>query len=247
MAFSASACPRAAQPELSLQEESRLKYTYWGIVVVLIIIAALVCGCTSGPGVSPGPAVKPGGNATATPGMARSGSLFDTGRLGWFEYRLSTLSEDGKVGVTDLRFDYTTATVNGISVKDDRITMKVSDPDMIVTMDAYYDLATEKQIGGHMKMTSEDITPTNEDIQAMDDQYRSSDIAGTFATSDWPLAEAGTETVTVDGKPYACTKYSVGTAGEYGTAWVSPGIPVPVKIESKDSGSTSTWELIGWG
>jgi hypothetical protein len=229
-----------------------LKYSYLGVIVVLIVVAAMVSGCTSGPAASPTPTVKPAGNATAgptiVPGTPRSGSLFDTGNLQWFEYKLTTQGEGGNASVTDLRFDYTTALVNGATMKDDRITMKVTDPDMILTMDSYYDQATDKQVGGHMKMVSDDITLTDEDVAAVDDQYRSSDIAGTFATSDWPLASQGTESVIVDGKTYPCTKYSVGNDGEYGTAWVSQGVPVPVKIESRSADApTSTWELVGWG
>jgi hypothetical protein len=212
----------------------------------------MVCGCASGPAVTPVPNGTPTGNATAgptvAPGMAKSGSLFDTGKMKWFEYRLTTPGESGKAAVSDLRFDYTTAVVNGNTVKDDRITMKVSDPNMILTMDTYYDPATDKQIGGHMKMVSDDITISDQDLEAADDQYRSSDIAGTFATGDWPLAGLGTEAVTVDGKTYTCTKYSVGSAGEYGTAWIAQGVPVPVKIESKSAAEgTATWELLGWG
>jgi hypothetical protein len=235
-----------------LQEEVTLKYSYLGIIVVLIVVAAMVSGCTSGPAASPTPTAKPAGNATtgptAVPGVARSGSLFDTGKLQWFEYRLTTHGEDGKASLSDLRFDYTTATVNGVTVKDDRITMKLTDPNMILTMDTYYDQATDRQVGGHMKMISDDITLTDQDVAAADDQYRSSDIAGTFATSDWPLASQGTESVTIDGKTYTCTKYSVGNDGEYGTAWMAQGVPVPVEIESKSvDAPASTWELVGWG
>ena len=212
----------------------------------------MVCGCASGPGVKPAPTGTPAGNATAgptvVPGMAKSGSLFDMGKMKWFEYRLTTTGEGGKAAVSDLRFDYTTAMVNGNVVKDDRITMKVSDPNMILTMDSYYDPATDRQIGGHMKMVSDDVTISEQDIATADDRYRSSDIAGTFATGDWPLAGQGAEAVTIDGKTYTCTKYSVGNAGEYGTAWVDKGVPVPVKIESKSAAEgTSTWELLGWG
>ncbi len=179
--------------------------------------------------------------------MARSGSLFDMGRLQWFEYRMTTMTEEGKPALSNIRFDYTTSVVGGNVVKDDRITMKMTEPNMVMTMDSYYDPATDKQIGGHMKMVSDDITISDQDIAAADDQYRSSDIAGTFATSDWPLASKGTEAVNIDGKAYTCTKYSVGNAGEFGTAWVSQGVPVPVKIESKSETGTSTWELVGWG
>ena len=224
-----------------------MKYTYWSIIVVLIVVAAMVSGCASGPGATPVPTGTPAGNATAGPGTVKSGSLFDMSKLQWFEYRLTGSGEGGNASVSNLRFDYTTAVVNGNVVKDDRITMKLSNPDMVMTMDTYYDPATDRQIGGHMKMTSDDITISDQDIAAADEQYRSSDIAGTFATGDWPLTGRGTEAVTIDGKAYACTKYSVGGAGEYGTAWVARGVPVPVKIESGTGDAASTWELIGWG
>jgi hypothetical protein len=224
-----------------------LKYTYWGIFVVLIIVAAMMCGCTSGPATG-GPTGNVTASPTVTPGMSRSGSLFDIDRLQWFEYRLTTPGEGGKTTTSDLRFDYTTATVNGVEVRDDRITMKMSDPDIVLTMDSYYDMATDKQIGGHMKMVSDDVTLTDQDVAAADDQYQSSDVAGTFSTSDWPVTGLGTETITVGDKAYTCTKYSVGNAGEYGTAWVAQGVPVPVRIESKSAAEgTSTWELLGWG
>jgi hypothetical protein len=227
-----------------------LKYAYLGVIFVLIVVAA-VSGCASGPAATPVPGGTPAGNPTAAPtavpGMARSGSLFDMGRLQWFEYRVTTMTGEGKPSVSDIRFDYTTAVVGGHVVKDDRMTMKMAEPDMVMTMDSYYDPVTDKQIGGHMKMVSNDITVSDQDVAAANDQYRSSDIAGTFAASDWPLAGLGTEAVNIDGKAYSCTKYSVGNAGEYGTAWMSQGVPVPVKIESKSESGTSTWELIGWG
>jgi hypothetical protein len=221
-------------------------------MLVLIVAAAMVCGCTSGPAATPVPSGTPAGNATASPtvvpGTVKSGSLFDMGKVQWFEYRLTTMTENNKQAVTSLRFDYTTATVNGAAVKDDRITMKAEDPQMTMIFDTYYDPATDKQIGGHTKIVSNDITINDEDVAAADDQYESSDIAGTFGTSDWPLSGQGTEAVTVDGKTYTCTKYSVGDNGQYGTAWVSQGVPVPVKIESRSAAEgTSTWELIGWG
>ena len=226
-----------------------MKYAYLGVIFVLIVVAA-VCGCASGPAATPVPSGTPTGNPTAAPtaapGMAKSGSLFDMGRLQWFEYRMTTMTE-GKPAVTDIRFDYTTSVISGNVVKDDRITMKMAEPEMVLTMDSYYDPATDKQIGGHMKMVSNDIIVSDQDITAASDQYRSSDIAGTFATSDWPLTGMGTEAVNIDGKTYTCTKYSVGNAGEYGTAWVTQEVPVPVKIESKSEAGTSTWELIGWG
>jgi hypothetical protein len=179
--------------------------------------------------------------------MAKSGSLFDMGRLQWFEYRMTTMTAEGKPAPADIRFDYTTSVIGGNVVKDDRMTMKVAEPDMVLTVDSYYDPATGKQIGSHRKMVSDDVTISDQDIAAAGDQLRNSDIAGTFAAGDWPLAGQGTEAVNIDGKAYTCTKYSLGSSGEFGAAWMSQDVPVPVKIDSKSETGTSTWELIGWG
>jgi hypothetical protein len=223
-----------------------------GLIIALLVVAAAVCGCASGPAATPVPPGTPAGNATigpsAGPGTLKSGSLFDLGKLKWYEYRITSLIEGNKPSVMDLRFDFTTSTLNGVTVKDDRVTMKTDSPRMTTIFDTYYDTATEKQVGGHMKMISNDITVTDQDIASVDDQYRSSDIAGTFAASDWPLAGQGTEAITVNGKAYTCTKYSVGNTGEYGMVWMSQGVPVPVKIDSKSAAEgESTWELLGWG
>jgi hypothetical protein len=198
------------------------------------------------------PSGTPAGNATASPttglGMPKSGSLFDLGKLQWYEYRITTMDEGNKPSVMDLRFDFTTSMLNGVVVKDDRVTMKIDDPRMTTIFDTYYDPATDKQVGSHMKMVSDDITISDQDVAVADDQYRSSDIAGTFAASNWPLTGRGTEAITVNGKACTCTRYSVGNNGEYGTVWMSQGVPVPVKIESKSSAEgASTWELLGWG
>jgi hypothetical protein len=225
-----------------------LKYAYPGVILALIVVAAAVCGCASGPAATPVPTGTTASQPIAGPGVAKSGSLFDTGRLKWFEYRLTTSGERGRPAASDIRYDYVTSVINGITVKDDRVTMKVADPGIVLTMDSYYDLVTGRQVGNYRKMVSDDIAVSDRDLAAIDDRYRSSDIAGTFATGDWPLTGTGTGVVIVDGKTYMCTRYSVGSAGEHGTAWVSRDIPVPVKIESISAAEgTSTWELIGWG
>jgi hypothetical protein len=219
--------------------------------MVLIAVAAIVCGCASGPATSPPQTGVATGSPTAGltdgPDTMKSSLLFDIDGLSWFEYRMTTMADGGKPVASDIRFDYTTSVVNSYVLEDHRVTMKMADLDVTVIIDKYYDPATDKQVGGHVKMVSEDVTIPDLDVAMASDQYRSSDVAGTFATGDWPLASLGTETVTIDGKAYPSTKYSVGNAGEYGTAWVSEGVPVPVKIESKSVEGTSTWELIGWG
>lgn len=216
-----------------------MSFARTGTLLVLIVAVAAVCGCASSP-----PATGPG--PTATPGVLRSSALIDVGRIHWFEYHMATV--DG-VGATasDIRFDYTTSVIAGIVVKDDRMTMKMGQGSTQVVLDSYYDPASNTQVGSHMLMTSEGTTVMDQNLAAMEDQYRSSDIESILSSSDWPLSDAGTEVVTIDGKPYTCTRYLMGDAGEYGTAWVSRGVPVPVKIELRSASGTSTWELSGWG
>jgi hypothetical protein len=217
----------------------------------MLISVAAACGCASGPAATPLPGGPPAGSPTTAPaagiGTVKSGALFDTGGLQWFEYRLTAPGENGKPAVSDLRFDYTTSVINGFVVKDDRITMKVTDPDMSLTVDNYYDPATDRQIGSQTGMVSNDITLSKEDVAAAESRYWSSDIAGIFETGDWPLVARGTEAVAVDGKTYTCTRFLLGDAGEYGTAWAAQGVPVPARIELKSADGTSTWELLGWG
>lgn len=217
--------------------------------VLIILAAAALSGCASAP--------SPPANVTATPEAIspvpvptpvplRSGSLFDTGRLQWFEYRLTPASGD-KAAASDVRFDYTTATISGITVRDQRVTMKMANPDMEVVMDKYYDQASGSQVGSRVKTSSGSATLSDLGVQASD-LYSRNNIADACTTGDWPLKDMGTEAVTVNGKSYSCTKYAIGDSGEHGTAWVSDGVPVPVKLQQKsDDGSATTWELAGWG
>jgi hypothetical protein len=217
-----------------------------GILLVLIVVAAAaLSGCTSGPA---SPTVATGAPNVVSPAPApvtlRSGSLFDTGKLQWFEYRLTG---SDKPAVSDVRFDYLTTVINGISVRDDRITMKIAAPEMTVIMDKYYDPASNAQVGTHTKTVSSGTSLSDLGLQASD-LYRDNNVAEAFTAGNWPMKSPGTDAVTIDGKTYQCTKYSVGDSGEHGTAWVSGEVPVPVKIEQKFAdGDTSTWELIGRG
>ena len=188
-----------------------------------------------------------GSESDACPGHPEiSSSLFDTGKQQWFEYRLTTTGGD-KPAVSDVRFDYSTTAINGISVRDDRLTMKLAAPDMTVIMDKYYDPASNVQVGSHVKTVSAGASLSDMGLQASD-LYGSNNIADAYTKGNWPMKSLGTEAVAVDGKTYQCTKYSVGEAGEHGSIWVSGEVPVPVKIEPKSAdGDTSTWELIGLG
>lgn len=225
-----------------------MRYSGSGMLLVLIIVAAaMLSGCTGGP---PSPAagtVTPVvASPTPAPAAMRSGALFDTGKLQWFEYRLTAGGGD-MPAISEVRFDYTTTAVGGITVRDDRVTMKMTSPDMTVVMDKYYDPASNVQVGSRVKTVSSGASLSDTGVQASD-LYRIANIAGACTAGNWPMKSLGTEVVTVDGISYTCTKYALGDSGEYGTAWASDGVPVPVKLETGSAGDASaTWELIGRG
>ncbi|OPY25523.1 MAG: hypothetical protein A4E28_03090 [Methanocella sp. PtaU1.Bin125] len=219
-----------------------------GVLLILVIMAAAaLSGCTGSPA-SPAPGTGTPAAASPVPAHApmRSGALFDTGRLQWFEYRLTGAGGE-EPAVSEVRFDFTTTAVNGIAVKDDRITIKLATPEMLVVMDRYYDPGSHVQVGSRVRTESAGASLSDLGLQA-GDLYRMGNIVDACATGNWPLKSLGTETVTVDGTSHVCTKYAVGEAGEHGVAWVSTGVPVPVKIESvSDDGRKTTWELTGRG
>ena len=220
-------------------------------LLLIIAAATLVSGCASGPATAPAstgtPSLPPTATspATAEPATVLSGSLFDTGGLSWCEYRVTTTGDN--TGVSDVRYDFTTAKIMGIDFKDDRVTMKLEAPEVVVVMDGFYDVATGRQAGTQTKVTSAGAVLDDQDVAAIKGRCLDCDIAGAYADGDWPMQDAGADSVTVDGKTYSCTKYVLDQPGEAGAAWAAGGVPVPVKVESESSGGATTWELTGWG
>jgi len=217
------------------------------LLVLIIVAAAMLSGCTSGlPSPANGTVTPVAASPTTVPAAMKSGSLFDTGKLQWFEYRLTAAGGD-MPAVSDVRFDYSTTTISGITVRDDRITMKMTSPDMTVVMDKYYDPASNVQVGSRMKTVSAGASLSDMGVQASD-LYRIGNIADACTAGNWPMKSLGTEVVTVDGISYSCTKYALGDSGEHGMAWASDGVPVPVKLMTySTNGVPATWELIGRG
>ncbi|HUL61748.1 MAG TPA: hypothetical protein VLT35_01695 [Methanocella sp.] len=208
------------------------------------MLAAAVCGCASGPAPPAATEVPTGTLASPSPAALpelRAGDLFDTGGLRWFEYELT--SPDG---ASDVRFDYTTAVVSGITLDDRRVTMKTDVPDMVVVMDRYYDPATGRQVGSRTKTTTAGMLLSDQDVAAAYGRCQGGDIATAYVSGDWPLVEEGSEVVTVGDRSYPSVRYAVGEDGEQGTVWTAPGVPVPVKVQAGADGA-SIWELTGWG
>ena len=120
-------------------------------------------------------------------------------------------------------------------------------PDVVVVTDRYHDPATGRDAGTGTKLTAAGAVLSAQDVASIEGRCRSCDIAEACADGDWPLADAGAETVTVDGRDYSCAKYTAdGPGGPY-AVWVAGGVPAPVKIEAASPEGTRTWELTGWG
>ena len=74
-------------------------------------------------------------------------------------------------------------------------------------------------------------------------------------TSAASLTRVGTDTVTINGKTYACTKYTATITDASGgdkpvsyTYWSSPEAPAPVQYTMSSDGTTiATTQLTGWG
>jgi hypothetical protein len=228
------------------------------IILVLLAAALVVSGCSgNSPGpaatATPGPIASPGITAspTSTAGpsaeparsAAQAAELFDFSRINWFEYTVYSANETGPSG---LRYEASTATINGAPAKAERITVRAPN-DTVIDVESFYDPASGRETGGHVKFVIGGQTWIDSDTVPGDDQYKSNSIAWTFQQGNWPLRSLGTEKITAGGKTYTCTKYAVGEAGESGTAWMAAGVPLPVRIDSVSEKGTATWELAGWG
>jgi hypothetical protein len=233
-----------------------LRLRYSGILIIFLVIVALaVSGCSGGssttnptPTVGPG---SPGGDGTPTPaaGQTTGGtpdikSLFDMDKLKSYEWKITSVTE-GKSNVTYFRFEKNTGvTYNGVAANEDKMTVTMDDS-TVMKFDVFYSPTDNRQLGGSVQMGDFQM-PITADSQysSMFDAY---DVSDTYSTSDWLLTSKGPDTLLINGKTYICNKYWVGDAGGQGTVWVSNGVPMPVKIESKTSdGSSWTYELWDW-
>lgn len=228
--------------------------------MILVTAALAVAGCSGNSPepaatASPGPMASPGPGATVSPGATaepsagpdnpatQAAELFDFSKIKWFEYTVRSASE---AGTSNLRFETSTTTFNGAPAKAEKITVRAPN-DTVIAVESYYNLASGTEMGGHVKFVVGGQPFIDSDTSPGDDQYKSNSIAWTFQQSDWPLRSLGTEKIAVNGKTYTCTRYMVGDAGEDGTAWMAPGIPLPVRINSVSEKGAATWELTGWG
>lgn len=212
---------------------------YVSILLVLLVVAALsVSGCTvlggnQGGKATATPTTNPG---TTEPGATDSPAVQPTTTPGTsLEDTLGSLYQEGKF----TWIEYTTVmSMEGMEVK---TTMKMEM------------LGNEMHEGKMMDHTRITINGNAQDYWSDPNEAGdSSSDSGDFSSSDAKLTNAGLDTVTINGKTYACTKYTVTMTNEgeeaVYTFWAAPAqAPAPVQYQFDMEGVTMTSQLTGWG
>jgi hypothetical protein len=231
------------------------------LIAFLIMIALAVSGCSGGSGTAtPTPTPVPGGylTVTATPvptpgtsGVSNAGQLYNTGNLNSYSYRQTSVM-GGQTSTVTYSIGYTDATYNGVAARHTTYNYEMpasgDTPAAQFVIDVYASKADGSTLGGHMKMVAGGQTVLDMDIPTSQaSTYRQYDVANTDRSGASTVTNAGTESVTVDGKTYMCTKYTYSAAGSTYTVWYTPQAPMPVKSQwTDDKGNSFTTELISW-
>ncbi len=246
-----------------------LKLGLNGIVLIFLVTAVLaVSGCSgSNTGGTVTPTTQPGGGytvgtPTAAPAPSLSpvgssepssvGQLYDIKDLHAYTYRMtSEVKGQTQTGIFEISF--TDTTYNGVAAR--RIYMNFDAPATDETgagqmlVDIYTRKSDNSTLGGHMKLVANGQTFFDVDIPAGEaSDYSKNDFTSSSRILDPdPLTKVGTETVTIDGKTYPCTKYTYVDDGIPYTVWYTPQAPMPVEMKwTDDKGYSYTMELISW-
>jgi hypothetical protein len=227
-----------------------------------VTIALAVSGCSGGSGTAtPTPTPAPAGQPTAgtatpapTPGTSapsNAGQLYNTGDLHAYSYRTTSVV-NGQTSTITYGIGYADATYSGVAARHTTISYDMpasgDTPATQFVIDAYASKADGSTLGGHMKMVAGGQTILDADIPASQaSTYTQNDVATTGESGSSALTNSGTETITVGGKSYACTKYTYSSGGSTSTVWYTPQAPMPVKSQlTDDKGNSYTTELISW-
>ncbi len=227
-------------------------------IIFFIAAAILVSGCTGNdPGTSATSTAQPG---TATPAstQAAGGSdqpkeislLFNSNGLQAYKYRINQTTH-GFTEIHTFEINYTDETYHGVAA---RHTMTTSNIPALgggnlgyEITDIYTSKADNSPLGGHNKlvrngkvMIDQDMRPGEADVNMSHDMVKS---IGSLAAVT--LINEGPDTITIDGKTYACTKYKMAELNE--TIWYYPQAPMPVKdLFTAGKNYTQVIELLSW-
>jgi len=221
------------------------------MVIMFLVIAVAVTGCTSTSPSSSNTAQTSGAASTgaassSTPQVgstSSASSIFGT-NYNWVEYK-TTASYGGKEMTTDLKDVKSDGSYQGSPAIEVKATITTSTGSSIVD-DIYWDPTMSTILGGTMTMTAANGQTITENITAAQlSQMKSTNFhSGT-------LTFVGVEPVTVPAGSYpVASKYTYvqsGSTGTGSTVWSAPGVPLPVKVAGTSSTGSFTMELVGWG
>lgn len=241
-----------------------LKLGLNGIILILLVAVALaVSGCSgSDTGSTATPTPQPGGSTAGTPTAAPTappvasepssvGQLFSINDLSTYTYRMTSVT-NGQTQTGTITISFTDTTYNGVEAR--HLYLNMDSPATGETgagqflIDVYMRKSDNSTLGGHTKMVVNGQTFIDMDIPAdQASDYTEKDIVSSGLASDHtPLTRVGSETVTIDGKTYSCTKYTYVDDGIAYTVWYTAQAPMPVKMQWTDNDSFNTMELLSW-
>jgi len=221
-----------------------MRYNYSILIAIsLVLVAMVVAGCTSSSPNAPTAAPTQGTAATtsatttttATSNAGKLPSLYQDGKFKTYEYKITS-----GLGNFDSKYTYDTASYGGVA-NARHVKYEMGSSGAMSTYDLYYD--GTKFLGGTHTMpggTPKDLGTSGWGGGQVDNAI---EVAGMGAYT--AITNAGSESVTVPAGTYNCTKYT-STGDEYaGTYWVTPDVPVPVKMVLNDK-DLGTFELESW-
>ncbi len=219
-----------------------------------MIVALAVSGCSGGsPTTNPTPTASPGtmgGSATPTPaagGVTSANQMFNMNNLNMYEYRLTTDTGGQKTTMT-YKIEYSDSTYQGSPAKMTKMTYNMpGSGEMLVSL--YHSKTDDHLLGGTYTITAGGQTMEMPIPADQGSTYSQNDWAATTESSigDTSLANAGTDTLTANGKQYTCTKYTWTSEGNDYSVWYTAQAPMPMKYQWTDNkGNSWTMELLNW-
>jgi hypothetical protein len=239
-----------------------MKLNQAGIVLILIVIAALaVSGCMQG-------IIKPGPSATvtATPGAisttptataAPAGSpAVDFKQVHAFDYGFNTSTGDVPIK-GDLKTTYSLVpygSEGNARRTQTNMTSSTSAGPSVTSVDVYADPTSGNVLGGHIRVEVGGQLLANRDIAAGEQVDKSQTSTPVLTAAQEPgfaksVKSVGTDQVTVPLGTFSCTKYLLQGQDNNMTYWIASGVPLPIKMVTTDrvtGRDTMTMELISY-
>ncbi len=239
-----------------------MRFGHTGILLMFIVMAALaVSGCTQGI-ISPGPAQSntPAPSVIVSTGLASgvpagSSPTVDFNHLHMFDYRFNTTTGDTPI-TGDLKTTYSMASFGGVTnarLTQTNMTANTAAGLSITAVDVYTD-QSGSVLGGHIRAVVGSQMLANQDINPGEQLDKSQTSTPVLTAAEAPdltkkLKNAGQDQVVVPAGSFTCTKYVLQGEGSSMTYWITPGVPIPVKMTTTDavtSKVTMTMELVGY-